>query len=419
MGFSLWRLLLISLGHLITDVNQGGLPSLLPVLKQTYNLTYSQVGTILLVLNLTSSVIQPFFGYWTDKTRQRWPLPLGPALAAVGLALAGQASTYGGVLAATAVCGLGVALFHPEGARAARVVAGSRRATGMAIFSVGGNIGYSLGPVVALGLVGWFGLGGLRGVLVPTLLVAAGLLAALPALARHERAMEDRRNGTAAAVPPAATNWRAEALLVLIVGIRSWIQFGVISLLPFYYLERTGGRGFSTGTLLFIFLASGALGTLVGGPLADRVGTRPVLLGSMAALLPLEWLLLHTQGWLMLVILAATGFAVVSTFTITLVMSQEFMPRYVGVASGLNTGFSIGMGGLGAAALGVLADRWGVQATLQALLVLPALGLVLSLLVPAPGRAGPSGEAGSPGPTARPGAPGPARPGRGAVASHT
>ncbi|HEY8393263.1 MAG TPA: MFS transporter [Thermaerobacter sp.] len=384
MESTAWHLLLLSLAHLVTDVNQGGMPALLPLLKQSYGLTYGQVGIIQFVLNITSSVIQPLFGYWSDRTRQWWLLPAGPALAAAGLALAGHAASYEGVLAAATLCGVGVALFHPEAARAARVVAGGRRASAMAVFSVGGNAGFALGPVVALALVAWLGPRGLGLLLVPAGLVAAALIASLPALARYEGSAGTGRGSATAAAGP--TNWRAEALLVGIVGARSWLQLGLVTLMPFYYMERTGGPREATGLLLFIFLGAGAVGTLIGGPLADRIGTRTVLIGSMALLIPVHWALVHGPTWATLPLLALAGFAVVATFSITLVLSQDFMPRYIAVASGLNTGFSIGLGGIGAAVLGSLADRWGLAPTLEAMILLPVLGLVLSLLVPVPER---------------------------------
>ncbi|PZN11806.1 MAG: MFS transporter [Bacillota bacterium] len=384
MGGNAWYLVVLSLAHLVTDLHQGGMPALLPLLKQSYGLTYGQVGMIQFVLNITSSVIQPLFGYVSDRVRQWWLLPAGPALAAAGLALAGHASGYQGILQAAALCGLGVALFHPEAARAARLVAGGRRATAMAVFSVGGNAGFALGPVLALALVGWFGLKGLTLLLVPAALIAVALLASIPGLARHEHPAGRGAAEAAAAAGP--TNWWAEALLVGVVGARSWLQLGLVTLMPFYYMERTGGHGEATGLLLFVFLGAGALGTVVGGPLADRVGTRTVLIGSMAVLIPIHWALVHGPAWATLPLLALAGFAVVATFSITLVLSQDFMPRYVAVASGLNTGLSIGLGGLGVAVLSSLADRWGLLHTLEAMVVLPVLGLVLSLLVPVPER---------------------------------
>ena len=384
MTRALGYLVLLSLAHLMTDLNQGGMPALLPSLKESYGLSYAQLGMILLVLNITSSLIQPLFGYWSDRARQGWLVAAGPALAAAGLALTGYVDSYPGVLAAAALCGIGVALFHPEAARAARGVSGGQRATAMAVFSVGGNLGFALGPVVALALVRWFGFPGLAWILLPTALLAAALVAALPGMARLEDGA--RAASRAPASPPGRTNWLAEVLLIGVVGTRSWLQFGVLSLMPFLYLQKAGPTGVDTDVLLFVFLAAGALGTLVGGPLADRIGTRTVLIGSMAVLIPLHWALVHGPAWATLPLLAATGFALVATFSITLVLSQDFMPGYVAVASGLNTGFSIGLGGIGAAALGALADRWGLQPTLEAMTILPVLGLVLSWRVPVPER---------------------------------
>lgn len=442
MRGALGYLVLLSIAHLVTDLNQGGMPALLPQLKEDYGLTYAQLGVVLLVLNITSSLIQPLFGYWSDKRPQGWLVAFGPLLAAAGLALVGFARSYEGVLLAAVLCGIGVALFHPEGARAARGVAGGQRATAMSIFSVGGNLGFALGPVVAVALVRAWGPEGLAWLVLPAALLAVAAMAALPGMARREReaaagavrppaaiasgtaappgpsgrgrvaangerssgdpqpatgaARRDRpATGTgsgagsasaASAGQAAAPNWFAEALLIGVVGVRSWLQFGVLSLMPFLYLEKAGADGVSTGVLLFVFLAAGAVGTLVGGPLADRIGTRTVLIASMAALIPLHWALVHGPAWATLPLLAATGFALVATFSITLVMSQDFMPGHVAVASGLNTGFSIGLGGIGAAALGALADRWGLEATLSLMVLLPVLGLVLTLLVPVPER---------------------------------
>ncbi|ADU50680.1 major facilitator superfamily MFS_1 [Thermaerobacter marianensis DSM 12885] len=417
MKGALGYLLLLSLAHLITDLNQGGMPALLPQLKESYGLTYAQLGVVLLVLNITSSLIQPLFGYWSDKRPQGWLVAAGPLLAAVGLALVGYARSYEGVLLAAILCGIGVALFHPEGARSARGVSGGQRATAMSIFSVGGNLGFALGPVAATAVVGLWGPQGLAWLVLPAGLLAAGMVAALPGMDRLEQATARRGATTPGRMPgtrgpgPAAgsapagssagsgggtgpapadeagkTNWLAEVLLIGVVGTRSWLQFGVLSLMPFLYLEKAGPHGVSTGVLLFVFLAAGAVGTLVGGPLADRIGTRTVLIGSMAVLIPLHWGLVHGPAWATLPLLAATGFALVATFSITLVMSQDFMPRYVAVASGLNTGFSIGLGGIGAAALGALADRWGLETTLSVMVLLPVIGLLLTLLVPVPER---------------------------------
>ncbi len=390
-GTQMTMLVLLSVGHAFTDVNQGAIPALLPVLKDAYGLSYAAVGSILMVANVASSVIQPAFGLMSDAARQSWLMPAGVLAAATGLAMTGFGHSYYAILAATALCGLGVAAFHPEASRAAHHIAGWRRAAGMAVYSVGGNLGFALGPPFVIGLITAFGPRGTGFALFPGLVMAAVLLALLPRL----NAAEDEAK---AQVDPGITEnlpslWGAEVLLIVLVTVRSWIQLGLASFYPFYYIAYQGGSKADTGLLLFTFLASGALGTVFGSPLADRIGTRAFLILSLTVVLPAQALLLVSHGWQTLALLFIAGFALVSSFSVTLLMSQEFLPRYVGVASGLNIGFSIGMGGIGVTLLGVFADRWGIGATLQSMLVLTPVAILLAWLLPDPRRRALAGAA--------------------------
>ncbi|MEW6398432.1 MAG: MFS transporter [Bacillota bacterium] len=381
-GHHLPLLVALSIGHLLTDVNQGAVPALLPYLREAFGLSYAAVGSLLMVSNITSSVVQPLFGFYSDRAHRRWLLPLGIAMAGLGVAAAGWVRPPL-VYLAVALSGLGVASYHPEGSRIARYLGGERRATGMSVFSIGGNVGFALGPVavtVVLG-AGW----GMRGTALMILPALAGVLAftaLLPALGHWEEAMAARMARTEGM--KTRPRWRAEVLLLTIVMLRSLFQFGLIAYLAFYYVEVLGGTKEMAGRLLFVFLASGAVGTLLGGPLADRVGMRTVLVGSLALMSLLHPLLLHAGRVLIFPVAALMGLAVVSTFSITLVMSQEFLPHHVGMASGLNIGLSIGLGGVGAAMLGAIADRWGIPATLWLLEAFPLLAVVLGLLLPEP-----------------------------------
>lgn len=411
-------LLLLSFAHAITDINQGSVPALLPLLKETFRLSYAATGSILLVANLTSSVIQPLFGYLSDRSPSFWILPFGVLASAVGVTALGLAANLPLIYLAVALAGLGVASYHPGAARAAYFVSGARRATGTALFSVGGNIGFALGPLLTTLAVDHLGRPGITLTLLPGFLTALLLVVMLKSLAASSGGQASRpgREGKAAvqedgrhsSSPPdsppdqdhalvsardggvfardgrreSTTNWWGLSLVVLLVAIRSWIQFGLITFVPFYYVNVLGGSHFVAGRLVFVFLASGALGTVLGGPLADRIGLRPVLYGSMAILFPLQALLLHSSGWWTAIYLALAGLAVVATFAMTLVMSQDYMPGYPGVASGLAIGFSIGMGGIGVTLLGALADRWGVPATLELMVFLPLLGLLVTFLLP-------------------------------------
>ena len=374
-------LILLSIGHAVTDIFQGALPGLLPFFKDDFRLSYTMVGTLLAVSNLTSSVVQPAFGFFSDVASKRWLLPLGVFLAGAGIALAGLIHSYAILLLAVALSGLGIASYHPEASRISHHLAGNRRATGMAIYSVGGNLGYSLGPVLATATVGYLGLVGTGFLVLPAALMALIFLFLLPALSREERTAADHKGAVSReSLPP--VNWRGEILLMGVVMIRSLIQFGILTFMPFYYVNYLGGTTAGAGRLLFVFLVSGVVGTLIGGPLADRIGKKTLLVASMTLLIPLQFLLLRVTGAGTPIVLALAGGTVVATFVVTLVMSQEFMPRYVGVASGLNIGLGIGMGGIGATAMGALADRWGIPLVLESLVILPLVGLLLAVMLP-------------------------------------
>ncbi|MCL4425051.1 MAG: MFS transporter [Firmicutes bacterium] len=386
---NLGLLLLLSFAHAITDINQGSVPALLPFIKEMYQLSYAAAGSILLVANLTSSIIQPLFGYLSDRSTTLWILPFGVFLSAGGVTALGLVPSLPLIYLAVALTGLGVASYHPGAARVAYFASGARRATGTALFSVGGNIGFALGPLLTTMAVDRLGRHGIALSMLPglltTFLVILWMRGVTPGVLGVGKV--DTRPGQQHSPSPArkgmtGINWWGVSLVVLLVAIRSWIQFGLITFVPFYYINVLGGSHSLAGRLVFVFLASGALGTVLGGPLADRIGLRPVLYGSMGILFPLQALLLHSSGWWTVLLLSLAGLAVVATFAMTLVMSQDYMPGYPGVASGLAIGFSIGMGGIGVTLLGALADRWGVPATLEMMVFLPIIGLLVTFFLP-------------------------------------
>jgi MFS transporter, FSR family, fosmidomycin resistance protein len=374
-----YRLLgLLALGHLVIDTNQGSLPALLPYLKSVLGLTYTATGVIVLMANITSSLIQPVFGFLADKTARRWILPTSVLLSSVGIALSGVAPSYYVLLALVMIGGFGVAAYHPEGYRTATQVAGERKATGVSIFSTGGNIGIAVGPPLMTGLLVSFGLPGTLGMLVPGLLVAALLMAVLPGLSRP---LPSR---TESATLPPKTMVGAMSLLILVVAVRSWTQLGFTTYMPFYYLEVLHGDPRMVGTLLAVFLGAGAVGTLVAGPISDRIGHRRYMVSVFFLTPPLAVAFLLASGIWTFVLLAALGFVLVSTFTVTVVLGQAYMPRNLGMASGLIVGFAIGAGGVGATALGWVADHWGLSSALWISALTPILGCALSLTLPEP-----------------------------------
>ena len=374
-----YRLLgLLALGHLVIDTNQGSLPALLPYLKAVLGLTYTATGVIVLMASVTSSLIQPLFGFLADKTSRRWLLPLSVFLSSVGIALSGVAPSYFALLALVMVSGFGVAAYHPEGYRTATQVAGDRKATGVSIFSTGGNIGIAAGPPVITLLLVSFGLPGTLGMLIPGLLVATLLMAVLPRLSRP---LPARARGATLAPK---TMVGGMTLLILVVAIRSWTQLGFTTYMPFYYLEVLNGDPRMVGTLLAVFLGAGAAGTLVAGPISDRVGHRRYMVSVFFLTAPLAVAFLLVSGIWTFVLLAALGFVLVSTFTVSVVLGQAYMPRNLGMASGLIVGFAIGAGGVGATALGWVADRWGLSSALWISALMPVLGCAVSVTLPEP-----------------------------------
>jgi MFS transporter, FSR family, fosmidomycin resistance protein len=371
----------LALGHMVIDINQGSFPVILPFLKDALNLSYAATGVIVLTANITSSLIQPLFGYLADKTARRWLLPLSVLLSAVGLGFLGLAPSYGAVLALVVITGFGVAAYHPEGYRTATAVAGDRKATGLSIFSTGGNIGIALGPPLLTLLLTAYGLPGSLGMLVPGVLMAALLAAVLPQLSVPAAAVARAR----ASAAHAQTMVGAMGLLILVVAIRSWTQLGFTTFMPFYWQDVLHGDPRLVGTLLAVFLGAGAVGTLVAGPVADRVGIRRYVVSVFLLAVPLAVGFLFVSGGpLVFVLLALLGFVLVSTFTVSVVLGQAYLPRHPGMASGLIVGFAIGAGGLGATVLGWVADHWGLTAALGISAGMPLLGFVLALFLPDP-----------------------------------
>jgi FSR family fosmidomycin resistance protein-like MFS transporter len=370
---------LLALGHFVIDVTQGSLPAVLPFLKEVHALSYAQVAMIVLAGNLTSSIIQPLFGYLSDQIARRWILPVSVFVAGAGVALLGLAPGYGGVLVLVIVMGLGVAAWHPEGYKTATVVAGDRKATALSWFSLGGNVGIAVGPPLMTWLIVGFGADGTLGMLVPSVLVGVLLLAALPLFTRESttpRTTRARKDGV--------TMPGAMGLLILVVTVRAWTSLGFTTFVPFYYVDTLKADPRVVGILLFVFLGAGALGTVVAGPIADRVGPRPFMTWVLAAALPFGMLFLLSSGPLAFVMLGLFGAVLTSSFSVSVLLGQAYLPRHAGMASGLIVGFAIGLGGAGVTALGMVADRWGVPVALWVSALMPLPALALTRLLPAP-----------------------------------
>jgi FSR family fosmidomycin resistance protein-like MFS transporter len=305
-------------------------------------------------------------------------MPLGPALGGLGVALVGFAPNYGLTFAAVLLSGVGVAAFHPEGSRFANYVSGPKRASGMSLFSVGGNVGFAVGPVLVTPLVLAFGLHGTAFVLVPTVAMGAVLAYELPRLKTFRTDVVKGRVQKA----QHEEQWGPFTLLAGVIALRSFVYFGFVTFIPLYYVHNLHTSKALGNTALAVMLFGGAFGTLIGGPLADRFGRRAVLIGSMVSLPPLIAAFLVAGPALGIVVTAVAGAATVATFAVTIVMGQEFLPGRLGVSAGVTIGLSIGLGGVGAPLLGLLADAHGLRAVFEAMAVLPVLALALTAALP-------------------------------------
>ncbi len=375
----------LAVGHACVDVTQGAVPALIPFLIRDRHWSYGAAGALVLAMTASSSLLQPLFGWVADRRSLSWLLPGGVVLAAIGISLAGVASASGPLtFALVALAGLGVGAYHPEGARYANYVSGAKRASGMSLYSVGGNTGFALGPILVTPLVLAAGLHGTLWLLPPLLVVALVLARELPRLRGFHPDRKVAASGGAERShdAPQPDRWGPFARVAGIAAVRSGAYFGLQAFIPAYFIAHFGSSTGVANAALTTILVAGALGTLAGGRLADRVGRRRILIACNAVLTPLMLLVLVVAEPAAFLLLALVGFFTVGTFSITVVLGQEYLPGRIGIASGVTLGAAIGVGGIVAALLGQLADAVGLTAVLLVVAALPLPALALALLLP-------------------------------------
>jgi len=368
-------------GHAMVDACQGAVPAILPFLISRRGYSYAEATSLLLVMTICSSLLQPLFGYLTDRRSISWLLPGGVLLGGLGIAAVGLVHSHVLTLAAVGLAGLGVGAYHPEGARNANYVAGSRRrATAMSFYGVGGNIGFAIGPVIVTALVLLFGLSGLVWFALPLTVGAIWLARELP-----------RIDGLRLAAIAQAESWpggRGEdrwipfAGIASVAGFRSAVYFGLQAFVPIFLITEMGTSDAVGNAALTVLLFVGVFGTILGGSLADRIGNKPVLAVSLGVVGPLIALLLFVGEAGAFALVAMIGFFLFGTFSIAVVMGQEFLPNRIGVASGVTLGAAIGFGGLVAWLLGILADQTSLTTVMVVIAILPLPGFLISLLLP-------------------------------------
>jgi len=371
----------ISFCHMLNDMMQSLLPALYPMLKSSYDLSFGQIGALTFTYQITASLLQPIIGSYTDRKPRPFSLSAGMAATLVGLVLLAYAHHFTVLLLAAALIGTGSSVFHPESSRVARMASGGRHGLAQSMFQVGGNVGSAIGPLLAAFIVlprgqssvAWFSAAALIGMFV---LFHVGRWYQAHGLER----LKPRKHAAAVtAVDPSQVRLAIGILLVLIFSKYFYLS-SLSSYYTLYVIERFGVSVQHSHILLFIFLGSVATGTIVGGPIGDRFGRKYVIWASILGVLPFTLLLPHANLFWTAVLTVPIGLILASAFPAIVVYAQELMPGRTGTVAGLFFGFAFGMGGVGAAVLGKLADATSITYVYQVCAYLPALGLLAALL---------------------------------------
>ncbi len=359
------------------------MPALIPFLIAQRGYSFGAAGALLLVVTISSSIIQPIFGAVSDRLALSWLMPIGVFLAAIGVAGAGVTTTFPMTALAVGIGGIGIAAFHPEGARYANYSSGNRRGTGMSLFSVGGNAGFAMAPVLITPAVLAFGLSGTALVAILPAVAAIALAIELPHLKKRTAGAAEKVATMGRENDRSEDDWGAFTRLSGLISVRAGVYYGLQTFAPVWLIHEYGLTEAGGNAALAAMLIAGACGTLVGGRIVDRVGRRRVLIGSTLAQIPLLLGFMLAPGGLVAgVLMAGIGFVTVMSFSVSVVMGQEYLPSRLGIASGVTLGLAIGMGGVAAAILGPVADHAGLASAMWAIALLPVASLVLALTLP-------------------------------------
>jgi FSR family fosmidomycin resistance protein-like MFS transporter len=372
----------VSFCHVLNDMMQSLLPSIYPILKSSFHLNFTQIGFITLTFQITASLLQPVIGHYTDRKPMPYSLPIGMVFTLVGLLLLAIAPTFSLLLLAAALIGMGSAVFHPESSRVARMASGGKHGFAQSFFQVGGNTGSAIGPLLAVfiilphGQIGsaWFSLAALLGILV-LIRVSRWYKARLAHLQSRPA-----KHAEESAKLPRRQVITAIAVLIALIFSKYFYLAALTSYYTFYLISKFHVSVQSSQLHLFAFLAAVAAGTLIGGPVGDRVGRKSVIWCSILGVLPFTLTLPYANLFWTGILSVIIGFVIASAFSAILVYAQDLVPGRVGMISGLFFGFAFGMGGIGAAVLGKLADMTSIIFVYKVCAYLPAIGLLTGLL---------------------------------------
>ena len=377
----------LALGHLVTDMQAGALPIVLPQLKELFSLSYSQLAAIVLLQNIMSSVIQPAFGYLTDRRSLPRFLPLCAALAGAGFAFVGWVSSYTLLLCTVIFISLASATYHPQASKTVNFLSDdTNRTKNMGLFSIGGNAGMAVGSIFMTFLLGLAG--GIHNTMyfaVPGLLVFLLMAKAMPDYIRVNKEHEVQQAKKAADGTSEKMSYFALFLILFYIFMRSSIHSGISTYLPLYFMKFRGFEAVFSSSLVSGFLLGGVAGTYVGSILSDKLGARKILLGSITLSIPAIYCItIATTKLFAMASVVIAGFCIIGSFATTIIIAQCMMPNNVGMASGLTIGVSVGLGGFGVTILGVLADKFGLPMVMQLLVWLPIVAAITAIWIPIP-----------------------------------
>lgn len=372
----------ISFCHLLNDMMQSLLPAIYPILKVNYGLDFGQIGILTFTFQVTASLLQPVIGLYTDRKAQPYSLAIGMGITLIGLVLLSRAGSYAALLLAAGLVGIGSAVLHPESSRVARMAAGGQPGLAQSLFQVGGNLGSAIGPLLAAFIVlrygqssvAWFAVAAILGIL---LLIRVGRWYALHGMERMRA--HTARQSKRSALPRRRVAF-ALVILIALIFSKFFYTASMSSYYTFYLIEQFGVSVRSAQIHLFVFLASVAFGTVAGGALGDRFGRKFVIWGSILGVLPFTLLLPHANLFWAGVLSVPIGMVLASAFPAIVVYGQELMPFKVGTVAGLFFGLAFGLGGIGAALIGQLADATSIQFAFRLCAFLPAIGLLAAFL---------------------------------------
>ena len=382
-------LLMAAAAHLLNDMMQSVIPAVYPLLKEKFGFSFAQIGLITLVFQLTSSLLQPVAGHLADRRPRPYSLAVGMCFTLVGLLALAFAPGFGYILLAVGLIGCGSSVFHPESSRVAQLASGGRKGLAQSIFQVGGNAGSALGPLLAALIVipfgqrsiGWFAVAALGAIFI---------LVRIGRWYRRRLAVAARRPGTATAAAPHGLSKRKVRAALVVLGVLVFSKYFYIasmtSYFTFFLMDKFSVSVQEAQYCLFAFLAASAVGTFVGGPLGDRIGRKYVIWGSILGAAPFTLMLPYVGLTATIALAVAIGLVISSAFSAILVYATDLMPGKVGTIAGLFFGLMFGLGGLGSAFFGWLADRTSIEFIFQVSTVLPLLGVVTGFLPNIEGR---------------------------------